>query len=153
MAKKGYRQLLDAADDDYHLVLAGPGQQPRALPPGVRCLGGVSRDELIELYRLADVFVLPAVGEIFTLAMQEAMACGLPVITTDDPRYDGYGVNRRLLRLVRPDPGSLRAAVRGVLADPDLRRQMGEYSRQLAVQLFDWHANHAALLRLYHGSG
>jgi D-inositol-3-phosphate glycosyltransferase len=149
--KKGYRELIAAADDDYHIVLAGPGQAPDRLPRGVRCLGPVSRRDLVELYRLADVFALPAVGEIFTLAMQEAMACGLPVITADDPRYDGYQVDRRLLGLVPPDPRSLRTALRTALADPGLRRRMGEYSRQLALRLFDWEANRAALLGIYDG--
>jgi glycosyltransferase involved in cell wall biosynthesis len=147
--QKGYRELIDAADPGYHIALAGPGQPPDRPPAGVSCLGALPRSELVELYRLADVFALPCAGEVFPLAMQEAMSCGLPVVTTDDPRYAEYGVDRRLLRLVRPDPGSLRAAVRAVLDDPELRRQMGSYSRRLALELFDCRTNQAALPQLY----
>jgi D-inositol-3-phosphate glycosyltransferase len=149
--KKGYRELIDAAGDGYHLVLAGPGQPPARLPAGVSCLGPVPRADLIALYRLADLFVLPATSEVFSIAIEEAMACGLPVITAEDPGYAGYGLDRRLLRLVEPSPNSLRQAIRTVLADPGLRREMGEYSRRLAVEMFDWRTNQAALLRLYDG--
>lgn len=41
-------------------------------------------DKLNELYRIGDVFVCSTMGEAFGLPMLEAMACGLPVITTRD---------------------------------------------------------------------
>lgn len=147
--KKGYRELIAAAAADFHLVLVGPGRPPAQLPAGVSCVGEVPRSELVELYRLADVFVLPSVGEMTTLAMQEAMACGLPVVTTEDPRYDRYGVDRELLSLVPAEPAALRQAIRTILGDPGLRARMGAYSRRLAVQRFDGAAHRQALLRLY----
>jgi glycosyltransferase involved in cell wall biosynthesis len=76
----------------------------------------------------------------------------LAVVAADDPRYDDYGVDRRLLRLVVTDAGSVRAALLAVVGDPDLRRRMGEYSRRLAVERFDCWANQAALPRLYEAS-
>jgi D-inositol-3-phosphate glycosyltransferase len=148
--KKGYRELIAAAAAaDFHLVLVGPGRPPEQLPAGVSCVGEVPRSELVELYRLADVFVLPSVGEMTTLAMQEAMACGLPVVTTDDPRYDRYGVDRELVSLVPAEPAALRQAIRTILGDPGLRARMGAYSRRLAVQRFDGAAHRQALLALY----
>lgn len=41
------------------------------------------KDELKKYYRAADVFVLMTIGDIWGLVINEAMACGLPVITTD----------------------------------------------------------------------
>lgn len=147
--KKGYRELIEAAVADFHLVLVGPGRPPEDLPGGVTCLGEVPRSELVELYRLADVFVLPSAGEMITLAMQEAMACGLPVVTTDDPRYDRYGLDRELLRLVPAEAGALRRAILAVLGDAELRARMGAYSRRLALERFDGAAHRQALLAAY----
>ncbi|MBX9925436.1 MAG: glycosyltransferase family 4 protein, partial [Hyphomicrobiaceae bacterium] len=48
--------------------------------PNVRVLSGLSGDSLAEAYRASDVFLLPSTGEGLPLVIQEAMACGLPVI-------------------------------------------------------------------------
>jgi D-inositol-3-phosphate glycosyltransferase len=147
--KKGYRELIAAAAPEFHLVLVGPGKPPEELPAGVSCLGEVPRADLVELYRLADVFALPSVGEMDTLAMQEAMACGLPVVTTDDPRYDRQGLDRTLLSLVPAEPAALRQAVLTILGDGVLRDRMRAYSRRLAVERFDGAAHRRALDALY----
>ena len=49
----------------------------------IHFVGFKSRAELKEYYRMADVFVLPTREDIWGLVINEAMACGLPVITTD----------------------------------------------------------------------
>lgn len=41
-------------------------------------------DQMPEVYRSADVFTLPSINEPFGLVYLEAMACGLPVVATDD---------------------------------------------------------------------
>jgi glycosyltransferase involved in cell wall biosynthesis len=147
--KKGYRRLVDAADPAYHVVLAGPGRPAEPLPPGVTATGALPRERLTALYRAAAVFALPSSGEVFPIAAQEALACGLPAVLTDSPRYAPYGVDRRLLRLVRPAPDVLRAALTDIVGDPVLRARMGAYSRQLAETHFDAAAGVRALTTLY----
>jgi D-inositol-3-phosphate glycosyltransferase len=147
--KKGADKLLLATSPRYQLVLAGPGRIPG--PPGadVAFLGPVSRPELLAIYQASDIFACPATGEMFTLAMQEAMSCGLPVVATDEPGYASYDLDPRGLALVRPEPDALRATFLDILGDPPRRRHMQRYSRMLAEQKFDWHKNTASLAADY----
>ncbi|MDP9794076.1 glycosyltransferase involved in cell wall biosynthesis [Catenuloplanes nepalensis] len=149
ITNKGYASVLAAAGPGRHVVLAGSGSPAGPVPPGATFLGPVPADRLPGLYRLADVFALPSRGEVFPIVAREAMAAGLPVVLTDSPRYDEYGVDRALLRLIAPEPAPVRAAIDEILADDALRRRMGAYSRALALRLFDAATADDALLRLY----
>jgi glycosyltransferase involved in cell wall biosynthesis len=51
-------------------------------PPNVKFLGRITRDRTADLYRQADVFILPTVSDGFALTQLEAMAQAVPVITT-----------------------------------------------------------------------
>ncbi|MDT4985989.1 MAG: D-inositol-3-phosphate glycosyltransferase [Micromonosporaceae bacterium] len=149
IGQKGLPALLAATGPEYRIVVVGAGTPPDRGVHGVAFAGPVARHDLVDLYRLADVFVLPSTGEVFPLAVQEAMACGVPVITTDDPRYDDLGVDRRLLRLVPAEPVALRAAVLAVLADPRLGAEMADYGRRYAAARFEWRHNQKPLLAMY----
>jgi D-inositol-3-phosphate glycosyltransferase len=142
--KKGVHTLVAARGPEYHIALVGPGRIPDVIPAGVTFLGPVDRGELLSLYQASDIFALPAVGEMLTLAMQEAMSCGLPVVTTDDSGYDRYALDPDGVALVVPEPGALRSAILDILADPDRRCRMRAYSRLLAEERFDWQRNAAA---------
>jgi glycosyltransferase involved in cell wall biosynthesis len=142
--KKGADLVAATADGATRTtVLVGDGDAPPA-GPGVVVHGPARGQELVDLYRAADVFVFPAVGEIFTLVMQEAMACGLPVVTYDDPGYASYDLDRERIALVPRDVPSLRKAVDEVLADPQRREAMGRWSRATAEERFSWAANYEA---------
>ncbi len=147
--KKGYQILLDARDPAYDLVFAGPGPIPRqGRGPSVHWIGPVDQAQAAELYRACDLFAFPAVGEIFTLVMQEAMACGLPVVTTDDPEYVGSMVAGAVV-LCHRDSDSFRAGIVGLLTDPDRLRKLGALSRELAIRHFDWRVNITRLIDAY----
>jgi D-inositol-3-phosphate glycosyltransferase len=147
--KKGYQILLGARDPAYDLVFAGPGHVPEEhYGRNVHWIGPVDQAQASELYRACDLFAFPAVGEIFTLVMQEAMACGLPVITTDDPQYRGSMVSGAVV-LCRRDSESFRAAIMRLLADTDGLLKLGAVSRQLAVRHFDWRVNIVSLIDAY----
>jgi glycosyltransferase involved in cell wall biosynthesis len=94
--------------------------------------------ELLNLYRQADLFVLPSLGECFGIATVEAMAAGLPVIATDvggtaDIIEDGGN------GFITPagDERALEAQIATILDDDSLREAMGNRSRELAVARFD----------------
>ena len=89
--RKGIPVLLEAWRKaglrEVTLTLVGSWQlaeEPRTnLPAGVNFIGPVSREKLREILAGADVFVCPTFFEGRTLAVGEALACGLPVITTE----------------------------------------------------------------------
>jgi D-inositol-3-phosphate glycosyltransferase len=151
--KKGYRELMAAHHDDYHIVLAGSGAIPTDVPPGVSFVGPVDRSELLGLYQASDIFALPAVGEMLTLAMQEAMACGLPVVATKDAAYDVYDLDTNGIAFTAPEPDALRQTFLEILGSPERYDRMASYSRHLATTRFNWRANAANLADLYRLDG
>jgi glycosyltransferase involved in cell wall biosynthesis len=103
---------------------------------GVRVLG--HRDDVERLYAAMDVFVLASHREGYPRAAMEAAAMGLPLVVTDvrgcrEVVVDG---ENGLVVPVR-DSDSLAIAVRKLVDDEGLRRQMGRASRALARERFD----------------
>jgi D-inositol-3-phosphate glycosyltransferase len=116
---KGVPLLMSAAGTDFDLVFCGPGD-PTILGPlprlGVEYLPPRPQDQLRRIYHAADALVLPAeVREGFPLVVQEAIACGLPVVLGHDPGFSPY---RGLPGLVMCDrtPDAVRVAIRQALA-------------------------------------
>ena len=96
---------------------------------------------LWEYYAASDVFVFPTIYEPFGLVIVEAMASGLPVITS---RVAGAadliidGVNGLLLR-APSDVNDLAAKIELLLSNAELRKTMGEHARKAVEDLsWDW---------------
>lgn len=107
---------------------AVPGQLPIELPS----------DELVALYQAADVFVLPSITETFGIVLVEAMAAGLPVITTDSPGCRDIVRNGRDGLIVPPsDATALAGAIGQVLGDSALLVALRQKSLARA-QDFAW---------------
>ncbi|MGW7531881.1 glycosyltransferase family 4 protein [Amycolatopsis sp. NPDC054798] len=136
--KKGYDLLLAARHHDYDLVFAG--QRPQHVPedPGIHHFGALSPGDISDLYRACDIFALPSTAEGFPLTVQEAMASGLPVVTTDDPGYASYGLDRTQVALIPRNAAILRTTLRSLAADPARREAMGRYSAGFAAARFSW---------------
>ena len=147
--KKGFQILLEAKEPGFDLVFVGPGVPPAQAPSeGVHWLGPLEQAQVAELYRACDLFAFPALGEVFTLVMQEAMASGLPVLTTDDAAYAGTMVSDCVV-LCRRDADAFTGAIKGLLADPARLRELSARSRERAVRHFDWHSNFSRLMNAY----
>lgn len=138
--KKGVTRLIAADDPMYQIVLVGTGTEPEHADT-VSYLGPVDRQELRNLYQACDLFAFPAAGEVLTLVMQEAMACGLPVVATSERDYDIYQFDPLGIELISTDPETLRSSFRRILGDPCRLEYMREYSRAIAEERFDWRAN------------
>ncbi|MBO0729488.1 MAG: glycosyltransferase family 4 protein [Acidimicrobiaceae bacterium] len=108
--------------------------------PGVRVHTGLGRNDprLLELYRSADLFVLPTRADCFPVSALEGLACGLPVILG---RTGGTSeVLEEGVQGYYAEPGdgeALAAALEGMISRPSLRQQMGEAGRSLAERRYD----------------
>ena len=114
-------------------------RSPVAEEPGVRVVrAGANSEELRALVQGADVFVLPTKADCFSIAGQEAMASGVPVVLGDVggiPDLVEEGVTGYLVR-----PGSSTALdepLERLLSSGSLRRDMGVAARDRAVEMFD----------------
>jgi glycosyltransferase involved in cell wall biosynthesis len=97
--KKGLHHIeaMARAQPDWTWILAGWGPlDPRQWSlPNVQVIGGLSGPTLATLYQHADSLVLPSIGEGYPLVIQEALACGLPVVCSEvtaqaDPAASEY---------------------------------------------------------------
>ena len=95
--------------------------------------GQVPDDDLPGYYQNADIFVLPANAraEAFGAVLLEAMASGLPCVTTEVGSGTSWVVQDGITGLVVPprDPWALAEAIRSLLDDPRRREAMGQAAR------------------------
>src|SRR4030095_8236536 len=88
--RKGIARLLEAArilrDEPVEFWMVGPVETAHASPIGdagrVKWFGPVTRNQPTEVYRDADVFILPTLSDGFAITQLEAQAHGLPVIAS-----------------------------------------------------------------------
>ena len=106
----------------------------------VRCVSGISDEELARCYAEAEVAVVPSLYEGFSLPAVEAMACGVPVVaTTGGALPEVVGRSGETGVLVPPDdPGALAAAIGRLLDEPDERARLGAAGRQRVLERFTW---------------
>jgi glycosyltransferase involved in cell wall biosynthesis len=116
------------------LVFAGDGvcreelaRQAKHIGPGAVCFPGFAqREDLAGLYALAETLVLSTHSDTWGLVVNEAMACGLPIIVSSvagcsadlvEDGWNGYVVPPR-------DPQKLSAAIDSLLRQPELKQRM-----------------------------
>jgi rhamnosyl/mannosyltransferase len=160
---KGLEYLVEAArsvEATFLLVGSGPLEREirrRVADAGiegrVRLVGDVSEADLPAYYGAADVFVLPASerSEAFGISAIEAMAAGLPVVTTELGTGTTFVNRHGETGLVVParDSAALAMAVRRLLADDGLRRRMAAAARRRAVAEFGQESMLARTLQVY----
>ena len=139
------------------LWLAGDGEIAAAkalidglgLSASVRLLGWIDETQRSHLLSEADVFVLPSYHEALPMAMLEAMAVALPVISTPVGGIPEFVTDGAEGCLVGPgDVGALSGAMAQLAESGALRRQMGQRGRD-RVQSLDIHCYGNILATLY----
>ena len=136
---EAYASLEPQVRSELGLVFAGDGPlraelqaAAQSIFPGcVHFAGFVDRDDLASYYSLAECLVLPTHSDTWGMVVNEAMACGLPVICTriagcaaDLVRANGLLVSPRNI-------SELAAAMQKMAADSGLRARMSVESRRL----------------------
>jgi mannosyltransferase len=101
-------------------------------------------------YEALDLFVAPPRAEGFGVTPLEAAAYGLPVVATTVGAFPEILADRATGRLVPPgDAAALTAAIRGFLADPEMRRRFGLAARERVAREFSLAREAAAINAVY----
>src|SRR5258708_2627154 len=152
---KGLRTLIDAMKilqktlPNVRLVVVGDGDMKNKyeaqarelkLENEVTFLGRLSGKSLVEAYQQGNVFVLPSSNESFSMVILEAMACGLPVVSTKTGGITALVEDDKTGFLIVPnDPQMLAEKVGILLADLPRASVFGENARTKIIQTFNWH--------------
>jgi glycosyltransferase involved in cell wall biosynthesis len=145
--EKGILEFL-AATDGLARVIVGDGPLRAEVPESV---GLVPRERLGAFYERAAVVCVPSRREGFGMWCLEAMAHGRPVVTRATGGLRDLVADGVTGVLVRDD-SELRPALESLLADPDLRRQMGDAARERVREQFSRERTAAELERAYEDS-
>lgn len=148
--RKGIRYLLEAVEKlrlEYphiRVEVMGEGSEKenlisfvkeKQLESQVTFLGRIPADQTIEFYARADIFVLPSFNEGMSNALLEAMAVGLPAIVTDTGgSHELVTSGKNGLYIEMKNSESIADALRTLLNDPLMRKQLGEESRKRALE-------------------
>jgi len=109
---------------------------------------GLSTQEVAELYARATCAVVPSVYEGFGLPAGEAMACGVPIISTDGGALPEV-VGDAGITVPTRDAGALASAIRVMLDDEKLRQKLSERGRRRILEKFSWSVAAKEMEKLY----
>lgn len=153
--RKGFDLLphiMNLLPDDYVLYYtasfqAGVDTQPH---PRMIPIGTPDRDGLVAAYRSADIMLFPSRLEGFGIAPAEALACGIPVVTTNASALPEVVDHRQSGILVEPDDVTGYAnAVRELGENASLRRQYGQFGREKVAGAFGYDMLGTKFAQLY----
>jgi len=153
--RKAQHHLVDALeglrDYPWHCTLAGAvdrdedyGRQVRGIVQNfelehrISLVGELDDVELDRVYREADIFVLPSLHEGYGMVIDEAIAVGLPVITTDGGALSSTGRRPGVRQYPAGDVAKLRACLEEWLASPERLHEATRQAREEAGKLRSW---------------
>jgi colanic acid/amylovoran biosynthesis glycosyltransferase len=126
------------------------------LTSSVSLLGRLDHPEVIRIVQTASCFVLPCIVDSrgqrdgIPVAIMEAMACEIPVISTPIagiPELIDGGINGKLVP--EKDPNALARAIEQLWTDPSLAERLGKKGRQKVIEAFNIHRSAQSLKDLF----
>jgi glycosyltransferase involved in cell wall biosynthesis len=148
---------LAAGEPDCRLVLAGDGPdrpylasfcERQGIAHRVQFLGVVRHAALPDVYRRSSVFVMPAINEAMPNALLEAMASGLPAVTTDTGARELVRNGESGFVVEAGNAHAIKTAVARYLEESELCVRHGRNARALAERR-TWQRNAEAYLGIY----
>ena len=149
---------IKARRPDTRLIIVGRGPQIGDLRRFVHSqrigdvffAGRIDDTDKARFYKTADIFVAPSTGqESFGIVLLEAMAAGCAVVASDIHGYKRVVQRNVSGLLVEPkDPDAIAEALERLIADPELRRRLGDAGARRAPE-YDWTHVTAELVRVY----
>ncbi len=114
--------------------------------------GKIGDDNLLKYYSIADVFILPSIGEGFGLVALEAIVSGVPVILADVgglkyilSEIGGYPIN-----MARDIPGQIAENVKKVFSDPDIKKEI-DREKEVIRRDYTWDGVAKMTEKVYEG--
>ncbi len=150
--RKNLRFLLDVfkqawqQQPDLVLLITGAGPQSGdlrqyaeqlGLAPVVRFTGYIDEAAKVQYYNLADIFVFPSLLEGFGMVVAEAMACGVPVVSSNAASLPEV-VGEAGLLVSPTDIQTFSQQIVRLAQDTALRHQLGEQGRTRIQEKFSW---------------
>jgi len=103
----------------------------------IQFVSNISTDEMVRYYAEATVAVVPSIYEGFGLPAGEAMACGVPVVSTDGGALPEVVGDAGLI-VPTKDADALAVAIASLLEDPQQRASLGARGRRRILDKFSW---------------
>lgn len=138
-------------DRNIRLLIYGDGPQRKEmeqktqqlrLSDKVSFFGYIPHAAVPEALRAMDIFCAPSLAESFGVAAVEAMACGVPCVTSDAEGFTEVMADSETGFIVpRGDTEALADKLSLLVNDAVLRKRMGEAGRLRALQLYNWQDN------------
>ncbi len=111
--------------------------------------GRVTAEEMVSLYQSATLAVVPSVYEGFGFPAGEAMACGVPLVSTSGGALPEV-VGDAGITVPVQDPGAMAAAITALLKDSERRHALGQAGLAHVTKEFSWSRAAAQYVDLYH---
>jgi colanic acid/amylovoran biosynthesis glycosyltransferase len=150
LAERGHRAEVSLAGDGPLRPSLERLAEHLGIASRVSFLGAVGQDDLHALYEEASIFCLPSFAEGVPVVLMEAMAMGLPVVSTritGIPELIEDGVDGLLVAPGRPD--ELAERLERLLDDPSLCRELGSRGREKVLREFDAERSAVQLYELF----
>ncbi|HIG42780.1 MAG: glycosyltransferase family 4 protein [bacterium] len=160
---KGLQYLLRAVAQltgpypDIHLVVLGKLKRDGATEKLIRELNlgshltfvsGIETEAVVRLYAEATMVVVPSIYEGFGLPAGEAMACGVPVVSTNGGALPEVVGDSGVIIPVR-DSEAIANAIRNLFDQPEKRQLLSIKGRERITELFSWQVAADDMVNLY----
>lgn len=134
--RKGVLRLSAALKElpDIKSIFIGSGDSKPDCD-GILFLGRLPHEQIVEYLNAADIFVLPTLAEGCSNAIVEAMACGLPIISSDGSFNDDVLNEENSIRVNSSNVDQIAGAIAFLRENSVLRKKMGNASLERAKDL------------------